>query len=94
MRQSIIPWTSSSLFWIEKLMKLVSTSIRKGGPRSVLWERKSLEHEEAQREPRNARQKGLIRDSFGRDTVDSRGRHLSSRRPKQVSERLCGFVVY
>lgn len=41
-KQSIIPWTSSILFWMEKLIKLVSTRTRYGGPRSVLCERKRL----------------------------------------------------
>lgn len=43
-RQSIMPCTNSILFWIEKLMKFVSTSIRYGGPRSVLWDKNSLNH--------------------------------------------------
>lgn len=42
-KQSIIPWTSSILFWMEKLMKFVSTSMRNGGPRSLLCDRKSDE---------------------------------------------------
>jgi len=40
-KQSIMPCTSSILFWMLKLIKLVSTSTRYGGPRSVLCERKS-----------------------------------------------------
>lgn len=39
-RQSIMPWTSSSLFWSEWLMKLVSTRTRYGGPSAGLCERK------------------------------------------------------
>jgi hypothetical protein len=35
--QSIIALYSSSLFLIEKLMKFVSTSTRKGGPKEVLY---------------------------------------------------------
>lgn len=36
-----MPWTSSILFWMLKLIKLVSTRTRYGGPRSVLCDRKS-----------------------------------------------------
>ena len=39
-KQSIMPCTSSILFWIEKLMKFVSTNTRNGGPRSVLCDKK------------------------------------------------------
>lgn len=39
-KQSIIPCTSSILFWIEKLMKLVSMRTRYGGPRAVLCDKK------------------------------------------------------
>jgi len=35
-RQSIIPFSKSNLFWIEKLMKLVSTKTRYGNPNEVL----------------------------------------------------------
>ena len=38
-----MPCTSSILFWIEKLIKLVSTRIRKGGPRSVLCDKNKEE---------------------------------------------------
>ena len=41
-KQSIIPCTNSILFWIEKLMKFVSTSTRYGGPRSVLCDKNNL----------------------------------------------------
>lgn len=41
MRQSIIPCTNSILFWIEKLIKFVSTSILNGGPRSELCDKNS-----------------------------------------------------
>jgi hypothetical protein len=36
-RQSIIPRIGSILFWIEKLIKLVSMMIRYGGPRAALY---------------------------------------------------------
>jgi len=36
-RQSIMALYTSSLFLIEKFMKLVSTKTRKGGPREVLY---------------------------------------------------------
>lgn len=36
-RQSIIPWTISSLFWTEKFMKLVSTMMWNGGPNWELY---------------------------------------------------------
>jgi len=36
-RQSIIALYTSNLFLIEKLIKFVSTSTRKGGPREVLY---------------------------------------------------------
>jgi hypothetical protein len=39
-KQSIIPCTNSILFWIEKLIKLVSIRMRYGGPRAVLCDRK------------------------------------------------------
>src|SRR5712671_3633140 len=42
-KQSIMPPTSSSLFWRLKLIKLVSIRIRYGGTRAVLWVRKSEE---------------------------------------------------
>ena len=38
-RQSIMPWTSSSLFWSEWLIKLVSTRTRYGGPSDGLCDR-------------------------------------------------------
>ena len=36
-RQSISDFMMSNLFWIEKLIKFVSSNIRKGGPRAVLY---------------------------------------------------------
>jgi hypothetical protein len=54
-KQSIMPCTSSILFWIEKLIKFVSTSMRNGGPRSVLCDRKSDEDACALRHQLHAR---------------------------------------
>jgi hypothetical protein len=42
-KQSIIDLTSSSLFWMEKLMKLVSTKTWYGGPRAALYLKKREE---------------------------------------------------
>lgn len=42
-KQSIMPCTSSILFWMLKLIKLVSTRTRYGGPRSVLCDKNSDE---------------------------------------------------
>eukprot|EP00966_Prymnesium_polylepis_P091796 2124911-Prymnesium_polylepis.1 len=42
-RQSISERMMSSLFWIEKLMKLVSINTWYGGPSALLWVKKRLE---------------------------------------------------
>ena len=43
-KQSIMLWIMSILFLMEKLMKLVSTKMWKGGPSWVLyWKKRALE---------------------------------------------------